>query len=104
MRAYIKGVRVYNDSLRNGKIAGPQAAAILKIFSDTNTQLDPTLLAQVTPNGNNPNGQMNMASLNEDLTFFKQQGWIEGDVTPTQLVDTSYLDEVLKTLGTYRKR
>ena len=104
MRAYIKGVRVYNDSLRNGKIAGPQAAAILKIFSDTNTQLDPTLLAQVTPNGNNPNGQMNMASLHEDLTFFKQQGWIEGDVTPTQLVDTSYLDEVLKTLGTYRKR
>jgi len=104
MRAYLKGVRVYNDSLRNGKIAGPQAAAILKIFSDTNKQLDPTLLADVTPNGNDPNGQMNMASLNEDLTFFKQQGWIEGDVTPAQLVDTSYLDEALKTLGPYRKR
>jgi NitT/TauT family transport system substrate-binding protein len=104
MRAYLKGVRVYNDSLHNGKIAGPQAPAILKIFSDTNKQLDPTLLADVTPNGNNPNGQMNVASLNEDLAFFKQQGWIEGEVTPAQLVDTSYLDEAMKTLGTYRKR
>jgi NitT/TauT family transport system substrate-binding protein len=104
MRAYLKAVRVYNDALRNGKIAGPQADAILKIFSDTNTQLDPVLLAQVTPNGNNPNGQMNMASLNEDLEFFKQQGWIEGEATPAQLVDTSYIDEALKTLGSYRKR
>jgi NitT/TauT family transport system substrate-binding protein len=104
MRAYLRGVRLYNDALHNGKISGPQAPAIFKIFSDTNKQLDPALLADVTPNGNNPNGQMNMASLNEDLTFFKQQGWIEGDVTPAQLVDTSYLDDALKTLGTYRKR
>lgn len=104
MRGYLKGVRVYNDSLRNGKIIGPQAAAIMKIFSDTNKQLDPELLTQVTPNGNNPNGQMNLASLNEDLAFFKQQGWIEGDVTVPQLIDTSYVEEALKTLGTYRKK
>ena len=103
MRAYLKGVRVYNDNLHDGKISGPHAADILKIFSETNKELDPQMLAAVTPNGNNPNGRMNMTSLADDLVFFKAQGWITGDVTAQQLVDTSFLDEAMKTLGPYRR-
>jgi NitT/TauT family transport system substrate-binding protein len=102
MRAYLRGVRVYNDSLRHGKIVGPQAEAILKIFSDASRQSDASILAAVTPNGNNPNGRPNLTSMLEDLSFFREQGLIQGNVSPKDIVDLSFVDEAVKSLGPYK--
>jgi NitT/TauT family transport system substrate-binding protein len=103
MRAYLRGVRVYNDALRHGKIGGPQAAEILHVFSDASKQSDPLVLAAVTPNGNNPNGRLNVTSMLEDLSFFREQGLIQGNISPKDIVDTSFVDEALKTLGPYKR-
>jgi NitT/TauT family transport system substrate-binding protein len=103
MRAYLRGVRFYNDALHNGKISGPQADNILKIFSDASKQSDPTILAAVTPNGNNPNGRPNLTSMLEDLSFFREQGLIQGNISPKDIVDLTFVSDAIKQLGVYHK-
>lgn len=103
MRAYIRGVRFYNDALANGKLAGPNAAAVIKLLNDE-TKMDPAVLRDIVPTGANPDGKLNVASLREDLAAFKGWGLIEGNVTADQTVDTSFAAEAVKGLGPYRKK
>jgi len=103
MRAYIRGVRFYNDALANGKLAGPNAAAVIKLLNDE-TKMDPAVLRDIVPTGANPDGKLNVASLREDLAAFKSWGLIEGNVTADQTVDTSFAADAVKGLGPYRKK
>ena len=103
MRAYIRGVRFYNDALAHGKIAGPNAAAVIKLLNEE-TKMDPAVLHDIVPTGANPDGKLNVASLREDLAAFKSWGLIEGIVTAEQTVDTSFAAEAVKGLGPYRKK
>ena len=103
MRAYIRGARLYNDALAHGKIAGPNAAAVIKLLTDE-TKMDPAVLRDIVPPGTNPDGKLNVASLREDLAGFKAAGLIEGNVTADQTVDASFATEALKGLGPYRKK
>lgn len=103
MRAYIRGVRFYNDALAGGKLAGPNAAAVIKLLNDQ-TKMDPAVLSAIVPTGANPDGKLNVASLRDDLAAFKSWGLIEGNVTADQTVDTSFAAEAVKGLGPYRKR
>jgi NitT/TauT family transport system substrate-binding protein len=43
MRAYIRGVRFYNDALAGGKLAGANAPAVIKLLNDE-TKMDPAVL------------------------------------------------------------
>jgi NitT/TauT family transport system substrate-binding protein len=102
MRAYLRAVRLYNNNLRGGHIAGPQADNILSIFAEE-THQDRALLNDVTPPGNDPNGQLNLASLQRDYDFFKSQGLIEGSVVPKEAVDGSFVAEAVKSMGPYKR-
>ena len=103
MRAYLRGVRFYNDALAGGKIAGANAPAVIKLLNDE-TKMDPAVLSAITPNGVNPDGKLNVASLRDDLAAYKSWGLIEGTVTADQTVDTSFAAEAIKGLGPYRRR
>jgi NitT/TauT family transport system substrate-binding protein len=98
MRAYIRGVRFYNDALAHGKLAGPNAAAVIKLLNEE-TKMDPAVLRDIVPTGANPDGKLNVASLREDLAAFKGWGLIEGNVTADQTVDASFAAEAVKELG-----
>jgi NitT/TauT family transport system substrate-binding protein len=102
MRAYLKAVRMYNDNLHKGHIAGPQAETIMSIFAEQ-TKQDRALLSKVTPPGNNPNGQLNLASLQRDYEFFKAQGLIEKEIAPAGAVDGSFVADALKSMGPYKR-
>lgn len=103
MRAYLKAVRLYNDNLRNGKIAGAQAENIMTIFAEE-THQDRTVLDRVTPPGNDPNGRLNLASMRQDYDFFRQQGMIDGTpVGPEPAVDASFAADAVKTMGPYKR-
>jgi NitT/TauT family transport system substrate-binding protein len=103
MRAYIRGARFYNDALAHGKLAGPNAAAVIGLLNEE-TKMDPAILRDVTPPGTNPDGKLNVASLRDDLAAFKAWGLIEGNVTAEQTVDPTFAAEALKGLGPYRKK
>ena len=101
MRAYIKAARDYNDALKGGKIAGPNAEDIISILTETTFIKDPAIYREITANGINPNGHVNMDSLRKDLAFYKAQGMVEGNVSVEDVVDNSYVDAVIKELGPY---
>ena len=103
MRAYIRGCRYYNDALRDGKLEGPNAPSVIAIMTQFSSIKDPTIIAAMTPNGNDPNGRLNVVSLANDLQFFKDQGLIEGSVTIEQSIDTSFVESALKALPPYRR-
>jgi NitT/TauT family transport system substrate-binding protein len=102
MQAYIRGVRFYNDALAGGRLAGPNADAVVSILTQYTPIKDPAIYRDISPQGCNPDGYVNEASLRTDFAFYKAQGWIEGDVKPDQLVDNSFVAAALKALGPYR--
>ncbi len=104
MVAYLKGARFYNDALKDGKFAGPNAAEVIAILAHDSNVKDPALYKKMTPNGIHPDGTLNEASLRKDLAFYKEQGYLEGDVSVEQVVDTSFVNTALKELGPYKAK
>lgn len=103
MRAYIRGARYYNDALSNGRYAGPNADAVLKILAEE-IGAQPALFQKSVPVAMNPNGHVNVASMREDLAFYKSQGFIEGTVTTEQIVDDSIASDAVRQIGPYRRK
>jgi len=104
MRAYIKAVRDYNDALKDGKLAGPNADEIIAILTEYTAIKDPNVYKTIVPHGCNPDGKINEASLKKDFEFYKSLGLIEGNVTIEQTVDGSFADAVVKELGPYKPK
>lgn len=103
MRAYIRGVRYYNDNLHDGHIQGPNADEVIKILA-AGIGAPESLFQKITPNAMNPDAHVNLASMRDDLAFYKEQGFIEGQITADAVVDDSFATEVVRQLGRYRKR
>lgn len=104
MRAYIRGVRDYNDALIGAKLAGPSANEVIAILTEYTPIKDPAVYRSIVAHGTNPDGKVHEASLVKDLQFYREQGLIEGNVNVGQAVDNSFVEAVLKDLGPYVKR
>ena len=48
-----------------------------------------------------PNGKLNVESLRKDWQFFKDTGQIDGSVTVDSLLDTSFAEAAVSSLGRY---
>ena len=104
MRAYLRGIRDYNDALKDGKIAGPNAEEVIATLAHYAHSDDVALYRNITPHGTNPDGKLNVASLKTDLQFYKDEGTVTGPVTVEQAVDTSFIEAAVKQLGPYQPR
>lgn len=104
MRAYIKAVRDYNDALNDGKLAGPGADEIIAILTQATSIKDAEVHRTITPNGCNPDGKVNIASLKKDLDSFQARGLLQGKIALDQVVDPTFVEAVVKELGPYKSR
>ncbi|WP_246216952.1 ABC transporter substrate-binding protein [Paraburkholderia panacisoli] len=104
MRAYLRAVRDYNDALKDGKIAGPNADEVIAILTQYTSIKDPSVYRTIVPQGTNPDGKVNIASLENDLAYFRSQGVVKGNVSVAQVVDTSFVDQADAALGPYQPR
>jgi NitT/TauT family transport system substrate-binding protein len=102
MNAYIRAVRDYNSALYNGKLAGPNADEILSILTEYTNIKDRKIYAEMVPFAVNPNGHVNAVTLKNDFNFFHERGLVSGKVTVDQVIDSSFADEAVKTLGPYK--
>jgi NitT/TauT family transport system substrate-binding protein len=102
MRAYLRGVRYYNKALKNGRYAGETADEVIAILVENSNVKDAALLREITPNGCDPDGRVNVASLKRDLAFYASQGLIESAINVDDIVDTSFIDAAVKALGPYK--
>jgi NitT/TauT family transport system substrate-binding protein len=99
MRAYLRAVRFYNGALKDGHLAGPNADAVIAIIAANTPFKNVDTLRAITPFGCNPDGRVDIATLQHDLDFYTSQGLIDGKVSLNDIVDHSFVDAALKTLG-----
>jgi len=104
MRAYVSAVRVYNDALQEGRIAGRGAEEVIDVLTKYTGIKDAGVFRRLTPNWVNPDGEVNMASLRKDLAFFRELGLIEKkDITVERVVDNSFVTAAVAKLGRYSR-
>jgi NitT/TauT family transport system substrate-binding protein len=102
MNAYIRAVRDYNNALHDGKLAGPNADEILSILTEYTNIKDRNVYAKMVPFAVNPNGHVNAVTMKNDFDFFLGRGLVSGKITVDQVIDSSFADEAVKTLGPYK--
>ena len=102
MRAYIRAVRFYNGALADGRLAGPNADEVIAILAEATPIKARAIYQAITPTGINPDGRVNTDSLAYDLAFYAEQGLIKGAIKLDDVVDTSFVESVVKELGPYR--
>ncbi len=100
IRAYLRGVRDYVATLKDGKIAGPGAKEMIADLSAMTGIKNQELIAAAVPVFINPNGAVDMASLKADLEYFKSKGLVTSDVTVEDVVDPTFVDAAVVKLGT----
>ncbi|MFN2460483.1 MAG: ABC transporter substrate-binding protein [Candidatus Velthaea sp.] len=102
MRAYLKGARFYYGALKDGHFAGPNANEVIAILTATTNIKDPQTYREIRPSALNPDGRVNLVSMRKDLTYFRDQGIVEGTVRVEDIVDESFVKQAAKELGPYR--
>jgi NitT/TauT family transport system substrate-binding protein len=103
MVAYLKAVRFYNGALKDGHFAGPNAPELIDILTQETRYKEKDLYAKIVPSGCDPDGRVDRASLDTDLAFYRQNKFVDNDtVGVADVVDESFLEAALKTVGPYK--
>ena len=104
MIGLVKAMRLYNDALKDGHIAGPGADDIIKILTEYSFIKDPSVHRNIISQAVDPDGQLNMPSLEMAWKFFVDTKQIDGSVKVSDVVDLNYVREASKALGPYVKK
>jgi NitT/TauT family transport system substrate-binding protein len=103
MRAYLRAVRDYADTLVEGRIAGANADEIVATLTQYTNLKDPALVRKITPPAINPDGHVNLAGMRIDLAFYREIGQVQDPaIKPEDIVDMSFVDTAVRELGPYR--
>jgi NitT/TauT family transport system substrate-binding protein len=104
MVAYVHAIRDYNDALKDGKLIGPGSDKIIGILTQATAVKDPAVYGRMTAFAVNPDGRVNVAALDNDLSFFRNRGLVtDQKLTAASLVDQSYVAHAEAVLGPYVK-
>lgn len=104
MKAYLRAARDYTDAVEDGNLTGPGSDELIKIIAKE-TQLDPEQIPKMRVQSVDPNGDLNTESMQEDLDFWKENGWVDnGAASVDEAIDESFADEAEEDLGTYEKK
>jgi NitT/TauT family transport system substrate-binding protein len=104
IKAYIKGIRDYNDVLKDGRIAGPGAEEVVDMIARYSVTKDKELIRSVIPAALHPDGEINVDALAKDLAFVRSLGLVKGNVAVADVVDMNFARAAAAELGPYKKR
>jgi NitT/TauT family transport system substrate-binding protein len=100
IKAYLQGVRDYNDALKDGRIAGPNAEEVVDSIARYSVTKDRDLIRSVIPAALHPDGEVNVDGLAKDLAFIKTLGLVKSNVVVADIVDMSFAKAAAAELGT----
>ena len=103
MRAWLRGVRSYNDAIKGGKIAGTGADEVVRTMAKS-FSMSPTLVREMYSQAVHVDGTVNVAGIQKDLDFFRQQGWVTGQVKANDVIDMSFAEKASAALGPYQRK
>lgn len=100
MLAYLKGARYYNDAFEK-KDAAKRKDAIAILAKSTPVK-DEALYDKMVMPGIDPDGRVNVQSLNEEQDWFVQKGTQKARVDLGKVVDNQFAAWAVQKLGPYR--
>jgi NitT/TauT family transport system substrate-binding protein len=100
MNAYVRGLRDYNDAFGPKKKGYDEA---VKTLVENTTVKDPKVYDQMTPAGLDPDGKLDVTSMQNDLNYYMESGQVQSQVDLGKLIDTSFQEAAVKALGPYQK-
>jgi NitT/TauT family transport system substrate-binding protein len=103
MRAWLHGVRAYNDALTGDTIAAPGSDDIVRIMAES-FNLKPEVIREMHSHAVDASGVVRMESVQKDLDFFVQQGWVNGQIKASDVVDMSFANNANSELGAYQRK
>jgi NitT/TauT family transport system substrate-binding protein len=103
MRAWLRGVRTYNDAIMGGKIAGVGADEVIRTMAKS-FNMNPALVREMYSQAVNVTGAVNVAGIQKDLDFFRQQGWVTGQIKASDVIDMSFAQKASAELGPYQRK
>jgi NitT/TauT family transport system substrate-binding protein len=99
MVAYLKGARFYTDAFdKKDPVKRTEAIDIISRA----TRLDVTLINRVVMPGIDPNGKVNVESLDAAQKYFVAKGTQTKALDMAKIVDQSFAQEAVKRLGAYQ--
>jgi NitT/TauT family transport system substrate-binding protein len=104
MVALVKAIRFYDDALKGGHIAGPNADEVIDILVKYSFIKDPAVHRAIISQAVDPDGRLDMPSLQMAWQFFVDTKLIDGSVKVDDVVDLSYVHAAAKILGPYVKK
>lgn len=104
MRAYLRGLRDYNDAIENAHLVGAKGEAIISILTEYSSIKDPDIYRRMSVNACDPDGRLDRRSMQYDLDVFREEGLIEQPVTLEDAIDGSFAKAVVDELGPYSRR
>jgi NitT/TauT family transport system substrate-binding protein len=103
MRAWLRGTRAYNDALRGDKVVAPGSDDIVQIMSKS-FNMKPELIREMHSHAVDVNGAVNVEGMQKDLDFFRQQGWVGGQIRAADVVDVAFARKASAELGPYQRK
>lgn len=96
MEAYMKGVRKYNDAFSKDV----DRQRIIDIIAER-AKIDPAIVAQASPGGLDPDQKVGTEYLGLLQDFFADQGLLREKIDVSEMIDPSFAEAAVKTLGEY---
>jgi NitT/TauT family transport system substrate-binding protein len=103
MRAWLRGVRAYNDAIKGGKLAGSGADDVVQTISKS-FNMNAKLVRDMYSQAVHVDGIVNAASIQKDLDFFLKQGWVNGAPKASDVIDTAFAQKASSELGPYQRK
>lgn len=99
MDAYLKSVRYYVSALDGSTLKGQRGEEVARILTKYTAIKDPKVFMKIPLHVVDPDGQLDAASIQKDVDFWRAQGLIKSDVAVKDAIDSSFIDKSVKTLG-----
>ena len=93
--AYMQGMRDYYDAMKGG----PKRQEVVDILARHTSMKDPSLYGRIEWSYMDPNGDIEIDNLRDQVAWFAQQGELPKAVTVEQMVDRRFVDYAQQKLG-----
>jgi NitT/TauT family transport system substrate-binding protein len=75
---------------------------VVNVLVKNTSVKDPKIYAQMKPAGLDPNGKLDVASMQEDIDYYVQAGYMKEKPDLAKLVDPSFQEYAVQQLGPYQ--
>jgi NitT/TauT family transport system substrate-binding protein len=99
LTAYLRAVRDYDRALKDGKLAGPGSEEIIQMLGEMTGIKDLSIFRDAVPPYMDPNGALNMTTLQTDLDYFKELGLVKKEMILARVIDPSFAEAAAAALG-----